>query len=175
MKSKKRRAIIEDDEDNSDKEMDKESLDSFGIASDEAASEEEQEVQYWNHDNFNVIFSHPFLTSTFNTCTNFPHFLADDIIWHGCFSCNHTTCNIIYRLFVYPNTVEPVLKERPSWTWKCGLSRQVVFGDRFKCIEWWNLLPEICGLSRQVVSYDSGLSREVLLYAYKETDVNNLK
>ena len=56
MKSKKRRAIIEDDEDNSDKEMDKESLDSFGIASDEAASEEEQEVQYWNLDNFNVIF-----------------------------------------------------------------------------------------------------------------------
>ncbi len=47
---------------------------------------------------------------------------------------------------------------------KSGLSRQVVFGDRFNYIEMWDLLPGISGLSRQVVFHGSGLSRQVLLY-----------
>ncbi len=46
----------------------------------------------------------------------------------------------------------------------CGLSRQVVSGDRFSCIEMLVLLPKMRGLSRQVVSHGSGLSRQVSLY-----------
>ncbi len=46
---------------------------------------------------------------------------------------------------------------------KYGLSKQVLFGDRFYCIEMWDL-PEICDPSRQVVSHGSGLSRKDLLY-----------
>ncbi len=53
--------------------------------------------------------------------------------------------------------------ERPLymlyWTQKCGLSRQVVSGDRFSYIEMWFLLPKMCGLSRQVVSHGSGQDR----------------
>ncbi len=45
-----------------------------------------------------------------------------------------------------------------------GLSRQVVFVDRFNYIEMYGLLPGICGLSRQVVFHSSGLSRQVSLY-----------
>ncbi len=47
---------------------------------------------------------------------------------------------------------------------KYGLSRQVVFGDRFNCIEIYDLLPGICGPSRQVVSHSSGLSKQVSRY-----------
>ncbi len=54
----------------------------------------------------------------------------------------------------------------PYWPLKSGLSRRVVFGDRFNYIEMWDLLPGISGLSRQVVFHGSGLSRKVLLYIY---------
>ena len=40
----------------------------------------------------------------------------------------------------------------------------MVFGDRFNYTEMWDLLPGISGLSRQLVSHGSGLSRQVLLY-----------
>ncbi len=45
------------------------------------------------------------------------------------------------------------------WSFKTG-----VFGDRFDYIEIENL-TEICGVSRQVVSHGSGLSRQVSMYA----------
>ena len=51
------------------------------------------------------------------------------------------------------NMVEPVLKDHPHWPHKCGLSRglsrQVVFADRFSNTGMWDLLPRMCGLSRQ--------------------------
>ncbi len=51
------------------------------------------------------------------------------------------------------STVEPVLKDHPIGHKKLGLSRQVVFGDRFnyRYIEMLRLLPKIFGPSRQVV------------------------
>ncbi len=58
-------------------------------------------------------------------------------------------------------TVEPVLKDRPIGHIHHGLSRQVVFGDRFIHIEMCDILPKITGPSRQVVSHGSGLSRQV--------------
>ncbi len=51
------------------------------------------------------------------------------------------------------------LERPPHWTFKCGLTRQMVFDDRFNDIEMYDLLPGISGLSRQVVSPGSGLSR----------------
>ncbi len=58
--------------------------------------------------------------------------------------------------------------ERPlPWPYKRGLSRQVVFGDRFNYIELQDLLPGIAGLSRQLVSHGSGLSRQVSQYTPK--------
>ncbi len=56
-------------------------------------------------------------------------------------------------------TVEPVLKDHPISHKKCGLSWQVVSGDRFSnmYIEMLVLLPEMCGLSRQVVSWQWSL------------------
>ncbi len=42
-------------------------------------------------------------------------------------------------------------------------SRQVVFGDWFNYIEMCDLLPGICGPSRQVVSHGSGLARQISL------------
>ena len=56
--------------------------------------------------------------------------------------------------------VEPVLKVPPplvSVSHKRSLI-QGVFGDRFSCIKMWDLLPGICGLSRQVVCHGGGLS-----------------
>ncbi len=51
------------------------------------------------------------------------------------------------------NTVELVWKTT-HWPQKCGLSRQVISGDRFICIEIWILPPNVwsfktCGLSWQ--------------------------
>ena len=40
----------------------------------------------------------------------------------------------------------------------------MVSGDRFSYIEMWVPLPKMGGLSRQVVSNGSGLSRQVSLY-----------
>ncbi len=40
----------------------------------------------------------------------------------------------------------------------------MVFADRFNCIEMLDLLPGICGASRQVISHGSGLARQVSLY-----------
>ena len=55
--------------------------------------------------------------------------------------------------------------ERPSHCpHKCGLLRQVVFGDRFYYTEKQDFLPKAGGPSRQVVSCGSGLSRQVSLY-----------
>ncbi len=59
---------------------------------------------------------------------------------------------------------ETSLERPPHWPQKCGLSRQVVSGDRFSCIEMYVHLPKMRGQSRQVVSHGSGLSREVPLY-----------
>ena len=65
-------------------------------------------------------------------------------------------------------TVESVLKDYHIVHKKYGLSRQVVFGDKYiSCLEMWNLLPGVCGLSRQVISQGSGLSRQVSLYKVK--------
>ncbi len=61
------------------------------------------------------------------------------------------------------STVEPLWKEQPISHKKCGLSRQVVFGDRFDYIELWDLLSEICGLLRPVESHSSDLSKHVSL------------
>ena len=55
---------------------------------------------------------------------------------------------------------------------KCGLSRQVVFDDRFDCSEMWDLMPGISGNSRQVVSHSSGLSRQVSLYCISEVSLH---
>ncbi len=57
----------------------------------------------------------------------------------------------------------PCLERPPHWPHKCGLSRQVIFGDRFNYIDMPDLLPVIAGLSRQPVSHGSGLSRQVSL------------
>ncbi len=46
----------------------------------------------------------------------------------------------------YCITIEPVLKTPPHGPCICGLSRQVVFADRFNYIEMYNLLPQISGL-----------------------------
>ncbi len=59
------------------------------------------------------------------------------------------------------DTVEPVLKDRTiAPKIKCGLSRQVISGDRirFSCIEMWDLQLRIHGPSMQVVSHGSGLN-----------------
>ena len=51
----------------------------------------------------------------------------------------------------------------PYWPWKCGLSKQVFLWQvRLKCI--WSSSRGVCGLSRQVISHSSGLSRQVSLY-----------
>ena len=51
------------------------------------------------------------------------------------------------------------------------VSRQVVVGDRFNCIEMWVRL--ICGPPRQVLPHGSGLSRQVPLY-YDYTELKQL-
>ncbi len=61
--------------------------------------------------------------------------------------------------------VESVLKHEPIGNDKYGLPRKVVFGNRLNCVEIWDILPRICSPSRQVVSHDSGLSRQVSLYS----------
>ncbi len=80
-------------------------------------------------------------------------------------------CNLLHILSQYFNTVfnwqpidtvEPFLKDHPHWPQQiqqCGLSRQVVSGDRFSYTEMQVFLPQMCGLSRQVVSHGSGLSQ----------------
>ncbi len=42
------------------------------------------------------------------------------------------------------------LERPPHWPWKCGFSRQVVFGDRFNCIE--NIGPS----ARKIWSFKTG-------------------
>ena len=69
---------------------------------------------------------------------------------------------LFYLHVVY--TVEPVLKDHPTGHKKCDLSTQVFSVDRFSYIEMYVLLPRMCGLSRQVASRGSGLSRQVSLY-----------
>ncbi len=54
------------------------------------------------------------------------------------------------------NTGEPVMIDYDDLLF----SRQVIFGERFICIQM-QVLPVICGLSRWVVSHASG---QVLLY-----------
>ncbi len=48
-------------------------------------------------------------------------------------------------------TVEPALERPPQWPQKCGMSKQVVSGDRFSFTAMYFLLP------RQVVCHGSGL------------------
>ncbi len=50
----------------------------------------------------------------------------------------------------------------------------VVFGDRFNYIEIWNLLPGVCGPSREVVSHSSGVARQVSLYIYRRSFFSRL-
>ncbi len=69
----------------------------------------------------------------------------------------HNLCHTLYS--------RTCLERPPHWLQKCGLSRQVVSGDRFSYIEMW-VLPNICGLSRQVVSLGSGLPRQISLYTW---------
>ncbi len=57
------------------------------------------------------------------------------------------------------HTVKPLLKDHPIGH-KRGLSRQVVFGDRFNYSEIYDFLRR-CGLRRQVACHGSGLSRQV--------------
>ena len=57
------------------------------------------------------------------------------------------------------STVEPVLKDHLIGHKKVVFLREVVFGDRFTYIEMWDFLTALCGLSRQVISHGSGLSR----------------
>ncbi len=54
--------------------------------------------------------------------------------------------------------------ERPLLSGKCGLSRQVVSGDRFKCIELQAFVSENCALSWAVHCQCSSLSRKGSLY-----------
>ena len=61
-------------------------------------------------------------------------------------------------------TVEPVLKDHSNLAIKMWPLKTGGLGDRYNCIEIWDILPGISGLSRQVVSHGSGLSRHVLLY-----------
>ncbi len=64
------------------------------------------------------------------------------------------------------------LERLPHWPQKYGLSRQVVSGDRFSYIEMKVLLPKVPGLSRQVVSHGSGLSRQLSLYIFITLQLN---
>ncbi len=58
------------------------------------------------------------------------------------------------------------LERPPHWPQKCGLSRQVVFGDRFSYIEMQIILPKMHGPSIQVISHVSGLSRQASVYFF---------
>ena len=57
------------------------------------------------------------------------------------------------HLHVTVTVSEPCLERLPLLSDKCGLSRQVVSGDRFNCIELQAIVAENCGLSRQVPLY----------------------
>ncbi len=62
---------------------------------------------------------------------------------------------ITYLLFIH--NVQWTCLERPyHLLYKCGLSRQVIFGDRPIYLELLDLLPGISGLSRQKVFHGSG-------------------
>ncbi len=50
----------------------------------------------------------------------------------------------------------------------------MVFGNRFICTEFWDLLPGIYGPSRPVVSHGSGLSRKVPLNGIKDKDFSKI-
>ena len=56
------------------------------------------------------------------------------------------TCAILNGNLSTMQVVNPVLHNGPIGPPKYDLSRQVVFGDRFTCIEIWDLLTEICVL-----------------------------
>ncbi len=69
------------------------------------------------------------------------------------------------------STVEPVLKDHSSGDKIGSLKTGGLFPDRFNYTRIWDLLPGICGSSRQVVFHVSGLSRLVSLYVRKVTVV----
>ncbi len=78
------------------------------------------------------------------------YIITDMYIWYVC------------QYLCYSKTY---LERPPYWPQKCGLSRQVVSGDRFSYIEMYIFLPKMHGLSRQVVSDGSGgILRQVSLY-----------
>ncbi len=90
------------------------------------------------------------------------------ITWTSSTASPRTTVSLKFKFSEYKlSTVEPVLKDYPHWPLRYGFSRQVVFGDKFTSIEMWEILPEICGPSRQVISHGSCLSREVSLYSIR--------
>ncbi len=70
---------------------------------------------------------------------------------------------MLYRLGSNVDTVEPVLKDHLIG------HENVVFQDRWSLVTG-SIVLNICqkktGLSRQVVSHNSGLSRQVPLYRY---------
>ncbi len=59
---------------------------------------------------------------------------------------------------------------------KYAVSRHVVFGDRFICIEFWDRrnLPGIYGPSRPAISHGSGLPRKVPLNVKKDKDFSKI-
>ena len=80
-------------------------------------------------------------------------------------------CMVLSTTVLYPFVQENYMYSRTiSWKTstpldiKMSFSRQVVFGDRVNHTEMLELLPGISGISRQVISHGSGLSRQVSLY-----------
>ncbi len=59
---------------------------------------------------------------------------------------------------MWRSTVEPALKDRPIGHKNMVSQDMVIFGDRFSCIEMWDLLPGVCSPLKQVVFHGSGLS-----------------
>ncbi len=60
------------------------------------------------------------------------------------------------------------LERPPHWLQKCGLSRQVVSGDRLSYLKYRSFCQKcvVFQQSRQMVSRGSGLSRQVSLYKF---------
>ncbi len=72
-------------------------------------------------------------------------------------------------------TVEPVLKDHPIGHKNCGLSRQVVSGDRFSYIEMQVLLPKKCRLSRLGLSWQWSLMTDFTVYPVRYIRVPGAK
>ncbi len=68
----------------------------------------------------------------------------------GCYRIGHF-CSTCSTGSWSGSTVESLLKDHLFGPKKCGLSRQVGFGDKFTFTKLYGLLPRMCGLSRQVV------------------------